>query len=230
MKKSKTSCKKAAFTLAETLIAIGIIGVVSALIIPNLVKNYQQRQTIVKLKKVYALLSQTMRASVDDNGDVDDWDFTLSEEEFMTKYFAPYIKISKIDGVVHKYKNLAGANAGALSLYYALPDGAYVYQFSWKHFIMKNHFVVDINGASGPNRYGRDVFIFTFWDNKLIPYSQYSPGSIKALCSSWHAKAGNSGSSGQCTKTSQGGFGAGSYCSTVIFCNNWTIPKGYPWN
>ena len=39
------------FTLAETLITLGIIGVVAAMTIPVLVSNYQERQIATKLKK-----------------------------------------------------------------------------------------------------------------------------------------------------------------------------------
>ena len=42
-----------AFTLAETLIVIGIIGVVSALTLPNLNSSTGEKEKIVKLKKAY---------------------------------------------------------------------------------------------------------------------------------------------------------------------------------
>ena len=40
--KKKFSLKKSAFTLAETLITLTIIGVVAALTIPNLISSYQK--------------------------------------------------------------------------------------------------------------------------------------------------------------------------------------------
>ena len=39
----KVNCRRYAFTLAEVLITITVIGVVAALTIPNLVNNYQNR-------------------------------------------------------------------------------------------------------------------------------------------------------------------------------------------
>ena len=36
--------KKRAFTLAEVLITLGIIGVVAAMTIPTLISNYQKKQ------------------------------------------------------------------------------------------------------------------------------------------------------------------------------------------
>jgi hypothetical protein len=209
------------------LIAIGIIGVVSALTIPTLVKNYQQRQTIVQLKKVYSLLNQAVRASVDDNGDVDDWTFSLSNNDFMTKYFAPYIKVSNLSGVTHKFESLDGTSLKKTCS--VLSGGEYICLCD--HWAMKNHLLIDINGASGPNRVGRDLFLFTFWNNKLISYSQISIESERALCNSVLATITKGGTMGQCNKTAAGGMaGAGSYCSTVIYCNNWSFPKKYPWN
>lgn len=42
---------KRAFTLAEVLITLGIIGVVAALTLPSVITNYQKKQTVEQLKK-----------------------------------------------------------------------------------------------------------------------------------------------------------------------------------
>lgn len=46
---------KKAFTLAEVLITLGIIGIVAAMTIPALIANYQERVIVSQLKK-YILL------------------------------------------------------------------------------------------------------------------------------------------------------------------------------
>lgn len=43
--------QKKAFTLAEVLITLGIIGVVAAMTLPTLVGEYQKKQTATQLKK-----------------------------------------------------------------------------------------------------------------------------------------------------------------------------------
>lgn len=48
---------KKAFTLAEVLITLAIIGVVAALTIPSIVANSQKTQFVSKLKKEYSALS-----------------------------------------------------------------------------------------------------------------------------------------------------------------------------
>ena len=47
-----------AFTLAEVLITLGIIGVVAALTIPQLVANHKAKALEVALKKMYLLSSK----------------------------------------------------------------------------------------------------------------------------------------------------------------------------
>ena len=54
--------KTGAFTLAEVLITLAVIGVVAAVTIPNLVKNYQTKIRDVQFKKVYSVLNQAIHA------------------------------------------------------------------------------------------------------------------------------------------------------------------------
>ena len=54
------SSKKAAFTLAEVLITLAIIGVVAAMTIPTLISNFQQKALDNQFKKIYAMLNQNL--------------------------------------------------------------------------------------------------------------------------------------------------------------------------
>lgn len=65
--------KRHAFTLAETLITLGIIGVVAALTIPNLISHYQEQVTVNKLLKSYSILEQAFTSAINENGPVDTW-------------------------------------------------------------------------------------------------------------------------------------------------------------
>lgn len=64
--------EKQAFTLAEVLITLGIIGVVAAMTIPTLIKNYQKDQTITQLKKTYSMLSTAIQKYAADSGCIGD--------------------------------------------------------------------------------------------------------------------------------------------------------------
>jgi prepilin-type N-terminal cleavage/methylation domain-containing protein len=66
--------KNSGFTLAEVLITLAIVGVIAALTIPAVVKNYQKTQIISKLKKVYSAINQAYNMSQAENGMYQTWD------------------------------------------------------------------------------------------------------------------------------------------------------------
>ena len=49
---------KRGFTLAEVLVTLGIIGVVSAMTVPTLMQNYQRKSYVTQLHKVYNEIQQ----------------------------------------------------------------------------------------------------------------------------------------------------------------------------
>ena len=57
-----------AFTLAEILITLGIIGIVAAITIPMLITNYQKRLTLTRLQKHYAQLNQVIKLIDEEHG------------------------------------------------------------------------------------------------------------------------------------------------------------------
>ena len=65
---------RVAFTLAEVLITLGIIGVVVALTIPSLVQKYKEKVTVNKVLSAYSLLSNAYSLVLDDDGTPDTWE------------------------------------------------------------------------------------------------------------------------------------------------------------
>ena len=65
-----------AFTLAETLITLSIIGVVAAITIPTLQQSYTEQATVNKVKKFYSTMSYAYQKAVGEYGDVDTWGIT----------------------------------------------------------------------------------------------------------------------------------------------------------
>lgn len=61
--------KKRAFTLSEVLITLGIIGLIAALTIPNLMGAYRKRVVETRLKKFYSAINQAIMLSENENGD-----------------------------------------------------------------------------------------------------------------------------------------------------------------
>ena len=60
--------KVSAFTLAEVLITLGVIGVVAALTIPQLVKNYKEKVLLQQAKKMYSVISNALVRYANDMG------------------------------------------------------------------------------------------------------------------------------------------------------------------
>ena len=90
-----------AFTLAETLIVIGIIGVVAALTLPNLNSSTGDKEKVVKLQKLYSNLVNAVERAQMTYGSIDKWCKDLSVETKSECNFkvgeriTEYMKLSK---------------------------------------------------------------------------------------------------------------------------------------
>ncbi len=217
-----------AFTLAEVLITLAIIGVVAALTIPSVVKNYQKQQTVVKLKKAYSVLNQAYNNSQAQNGSYDTWDkgFDIGTEEYFDRYWAPYFKIEKVcsTGVACGYKNnspwvtLKGAdstysiNTNVLGKSFISTDGI-LYRIRIANSsgtTEASNIIVDLNNSKGPNMLGKDTFFFERTPKGILP-SAYA--SSKSTINS------------NCSREVQSGM----YCAAKIMYDGWEIKDSYPW-
>ncbi len=144
-------CKKRAFTLAETLITLTIIGVVAAMTIPTLVSKYQKHTYVTGLKKAYSTLSNAMALAMHDdevweyysNGGID---WYTSRENIIKKYMKVVKSCDSSNWAECIDMNSLQSNTGI----FVTADG-----MTWTSYI-----TVDINGKKGPNKYGRDIFVF----------------------------------------------------------------------
>ena len=88
-----STCGKTAFTLAEVLITLGIIGIVAAMTLPSVIGNYQKVQTISQLKKVYTTLNQAFKRSEADNESSVYWNTDKGIDFYFNQYWKPYLNI-----------------------------------------------------------------------------------------------------------------------------------------
>jgi len=233
--------KKCAFTLAEVLIILGIIGVVAAITLPILVQNYQKHVTINKLKVAYTTVGNAIEHAVFDYGDAKDWyipDGSAREKtDYVSEnYLIPYLKVVK--DCNHSYEtNCVPVNKlpnGSLhsitadtSRVILLSNGVAINVFSGSLGGTSNEKRIQIylyiNGIKKPNVIGKDIFYtelggyegaYTFNPNKLMPYG-YS-----------NSKDRSNYTTGQnsCNKDSNG-----MKCFALIMYDNWEISKDYPW-
>jgi len=177
---------KQAFTLAEVLLTLAVIGIVAALTIPAVITKVAKDQYVVGLKKAYNTLKAVEREAIQEHGEMANWDWTLDAEQFFSKYFKPCFDIIKDCGMeddseclASSYKYLSGTSVDNrnISRYYKIitSDGmAYAY---WGGEIF-----VDVNGPKKePNQTGRDFFLFNVQPNTNIkPWGTYD-GSGSAM-------------------------------------------------
>ena len=143
---SRFTRTKAAFTLAEVLITLGIIGVVAAMTLPALVQNYKKQAVETKLAKFYSTINQAIAQSEVENGSKMYWTpmSEITPEEWYNKYLKKYIKSLK------SAKNNSLNNR--FDIYFA--DGSLV-TFStegWQFYpFAKDYEVVEKQEADGEN-------------------------------------------------------------------------------
>ena len=227
---------KKGFTLAETLITIGIIGVVSALTIPALITNYQKQQTATLLKKTYADLKNIIRLSIVENDEPSGWKYPDNVEEcreFVSTYYFPFIKGGVfINKNSYAFKNLHGKRTFHSMCGFEMADGRII-SFSPNTNSGFIWLFADINGKQGPNRVGRDIFVFDAYKflAKDIDVRSWgnSFGQDFLRVAGTELENENNSSGYGCSKENKNGYYAGWYCAALIMKNDWKIPKDYPW-
>ena len=230
------SRKRYAFTLAEVLITLGIIGVVAAMTLPTLIHNYRKQSIETKLKKSYSLLSQTIKRAEFDNDTLDHWDYSLTSEEFGDRYILPYIKAEKINRG-NWFKSIRGGlnkdMEDALSI--QLADGSIWHIRKNTTVINKIMFLIDIDGKQGHNESGKDIFFFEilpearwnyncgwgdFAKNITVPGIYYDGYNIDDTILKTYEWRG-------CLNTDNNKTNY-AFCTAIIVKNNWKIPNDYP--
>jgi len=93
--------RKCAFTLAEVLITLAVIGIVAALTIPALISKHNKTVVVQKLKKASSVLQQAYNLSIADYENVEREGFEPFNPdaalEMFNKYYVPYIKFDKVE-------------------------------------------------------------------------------------------------------------------------------------
>ncbi len=108
-----------AFTLAEVLIVLAVIGVIAALTIPTLMAKWREQATVVQVKKVYSILNQAygriIAASGEDaifqilNGTADQ---SIEGAQKLASAFSRYMVTAQANSVFELYEgiDLTGAS------------------------------------------------------------------------------------------------------------------------
>lgn len=166
-------CK--AFTLAEVLVTLGIIGVVSAMTVPSLMQNYQRQSYVTQLHKVYNELSQAALRYQTDKNALDLKEAGLNSQSAVDSFITTYFKVvstcdtSTSPCFADAYKKMSGSQASFITTKkaYQLASGASI-RPSYNDGNRVISVVADINGPKGPNIAGRDLFLLCLYKNGVI--------------------------------------------------------------
>lgn len=183
---------RSAFTLAEVLVTLGIIGVVSALTLPTLMQDHQRKVYVTQLHKVYNDFSQAGDAYIESRNASNLREAGVDSQNGINDLVQSQLKIVKncssrfTDCFATEYKNMNGVrvtNYAGTGSCYALPssasicleytNGLGVIPSSTEGVASKvvqeysggivAKVLVDVNGKSGPNIVGRDLFFLAMY-------------------------------------------------------------------
>ena len=209
---------KKAFTLAEILITLGIIGVVASMTIPSLISKYREKVFVERLKQTYSIFSQAYLMAVVKNGEPESWDLgekaTIEGAEKVFDILSPYLNKAEVcreksGCFADSYKTFSGHNYNyapkdhnmyargilANGVSFALSSSgtgcSYFSETIYSHICAVLY--VDLNGYKLPNKTGVDYFGFYITKKAILPMGLkgWSGGTNVYTCEFNGTSAGN---------------------------------------
>ena len=181
-----------AFTLAEVLVTLGIIGVVSAMTVPTLMQNHQRKTYVTQLHKVYNEMQQAFLQEITDKNALNLKEAGLTTDESVVNFMKKRFKViqdceDKFEPCfADEYSSMDGSKRGALvnctrnpySSCYTIASGASIClgELSTENEEqLSGALYVDINGQKGPNVGGRDMFTMRYYNDGSIDVYRVTP-------------------------------------------------------
>ncbi len=226
---------KNAFTLAEVLITLGIIGIVVALTLPTLIQNHRNQVVETRLKKFYSTINQAITLAEVDYGDRRNWHNTddvdkdkngnlvkgnTPNQKWLNKYIVPYIKIIASDKPSNFDNHVIINFADGSSLH---EDQGSTNMTKWRFYPgdykkcqkMYNQLGVCSFGFSyAPIQNSQD---WKYVGRNFEPFKYRWDGSLNGLYMGTYEGC----------HSADNYFHTG-YCTAIIQYNGWKIPKNYP--
>lgn len=220
-----------AFTLAEVLIVLGIIGIIAEMTIPTLIQNTQNAAMKSGLKVAYSTLSQAFTMLANDNsGTLSGY---YSDGNAVVTALSNHLKMiktcsqSQTNGCLGPVKDYYAytatdfdfpgfilSNGISVDIQYwrqncdaqSYYSASTIYSTNWECAYL----MVDVNGLKSPNQIAKDIFVFTVKADGTI----YPTGSSGEIWAYWKD---NECPNGIPTKTNNGWDGGG--CTSYVLYN-----------
>lgn len=200
--------KQTAFTLAETLVTLMIIGVIASMTIPALRRSAENRELATKFIKNFSTIAQATELITQDYGAIRRW-----PNGEIANYYKEHLNIAKVcppetgcysvdiikmqngrndiaygdsglllaDGTGIK---ISGGAGGGFASYGIDPDDKAKTKATMQ---------IDVNGPDKPNQWGTDIFLFVLIDGKgLVPSGTFSESGCRLTygCASYILRTG----------------------------------------
>ena len=232
---SHFSLKTPAFTLAEVLITLGIIGVVAAMTLPTLIMNHRKQVTVNKVKKFYTVMSQATNSAIAEYGSMEDWQgFTTTRngeemQNWFDTYLKPYLKV--IDEFVK-----TDEETGYSTLFVVLSDGSVLSMVNWagsaKSDDDANHVQDNHNGLIHVG-YLTDKKLIDDVDSRIgcvntFSFLFYSPLKDQYFFQPYTYQANTPEKYNREFFIEQLKGGNTQYCAAVMMFDGWQIKSDYP--
>ncbi len=158
------------FTLAEVLVTLGIIGVVSAMTIPTLMQNHQRKVYVTQLHKVYNELSQAIESYTASKNAVNLKEARVIDENGVKNFVSSQFKTVQIcedkatPCFASSYATISGTQLNTDVFNPSSKEGYCFTAASGYSMCLANNggliqTYIDVNGAAGPNIAGRDFYL-----------------------------------------------------------------------
>ena len=186
--------KNFAFTLAEVLITLAIIGVVAAMTLPTLVNKYQDRVNETRYKKAVSMLSQAVQlamAEVDSPGNMTNttlwecgnWNNDMDDDEHLSCYRTEIKKLFKnivVEGDWAKdthltnvkfltaYNDELNMNDGYVYSFQTGDGMVFAFQVSDDEPSKRDVFVITNGTTNKTHIFGKDAYVLSIQPNGKV--------------------------------------------------------------
>ncbi len=221
----ETSAKKCthAFTLAEVLITLGIIGIVASMTLPALTAKHRKVVIETSLKKFYTTMNQAILHSSVVNGPTQYWEFPNEDtiennEAFYNRYFKGYVNALETrkfhsDEYSKTFFTIYLTDGSGVMIGYKGKDWRYCLNAKYLNEFQK--------------RRGSKCFMFGFypsssWTQEHLTSNYGNKGLEPYVASKKTDENGNQ------IPTTMDDLYSQRWFAKAIQLNNWTIPDDYP--
>lgn len=184
--------QKFAFTFAEILATLLIIGVIASMTIPSLQEDARRRTYVAGCKKAYSTISNAVSLAEQENGPLRKWNWNdpdgiidsvrnnlnlleycgedKSKKCFQNYTYTEYGTKAKGSWTVTNGRYLKLADGSQIVFYTCTgnkkgPCGIASYGQLATDTVYASFFV-DVNGSQNPNKFGEDIFLFNLVKDK----------------------------------------------------------------